>query len=194
MSELLHIFGEIDPRVRPLVSCIRLWSRAMKLTSDQPGQGFTNFPITCLVIFFLQQLERPILPTLGHLIELAEDSDKCIVDKDIDCTYLRDLSKMQFQTTNTSSLEELFRQFLEFYSERDFSQVAISLRTRKILKKVDRSPLYIVNPLEVELNVAKNLSFQTWEQFQLSARVSVTDSKLFNGKQDDQLWGLMRYL
>lgn len=65
MTELLNLYGEMDWRIRPLVIAIRAWAKSQKLTFDVPGQWITNFPLTLLVLFFLQQ--KNILPSLKIL-------------------------------------------------------------------------------------------------------------------------------
>lgn len=70
-SELLYIYGAVDPRVRALVFTVRCWARAHSLTSSIPGAWITNFSLTMMVIFFLQRRSPPILPTLDYLKTLA---------------------------------------------------------------------------------------------------------------------------
>lgn len=65
MTELLNLYGEIDWRVRPLVIAIRMWAKSQEITSDTSGQWITNFPLTLLVLFYLQQ--KKILPSLKTL-------------------------------------------------------------------------------------------------------------------------------
>uniref|UniRef100_A0A8C1BV71 Mitochondrial poly(A) polymerase n=1 Tax=Cyprinus carpio carpio TaxID=630221 RepID=A0A8C1BV71_CYPCA len=71
-SELLFLYGKLDPRVRHLVFSVRCWARAHSITSSIPGAWITNFSLTVMVVFFLQQRNPPILPTLDRLKELAE--------------------------------------------------------------------------------------------------------------------------
>lgn len=70
-SELLFLYGQLDPRVRHLVFTVRCWARAHSITSSIPGAWITNFSLTVMVVFFLQQRNPPILPTLDRLKELA---------------------------------------------------------------------------------------------------------------------------
>lgn len=65
MSELLNLYGEIDWRVRPLVTVVRKWAKSQEITSDIPGQWITNFSLSLLVLFYLQQ--KDILPSLKAL-------------------------------------------------------------------------------------------------------------------------------
>uniref|UniRef100_A0A8C2DHX3 Mitochondrial poly(A) polymerase n=1 Tax=Cyprinus carpio TaxID=7962 RepID=A0A8C2DHX3_CYPCA len=71
-SELLFLYGQLDPRVRHLVFSVRCWARAHSITSSIPGAWITNFSLTVMVVFFLQQRNPPILPSLDRLKELAE--------------------------------------------------------------------------------------------------------------------------
>lgn len=65
MSELLNLYGEIDWRVRPLVTAIRKWAKSQTITCDSPGRWITNFSLSLLVLFYLQQ--EHILPSLKTL-------------------------------------------------------------------------------------------------------------------------------
>jgi poly(A) RNA polymerase len=74
MSELLYILGEVDWRVRPLVFAVRSWACEIGLTNPTPGRWITNFSLTLLVLFYLQQQHgkfSPVLPTLNTMISLA---------------------------------------------------------------------------------------------------------------------------
>lgn len=70
-TELLYLYGELDPRVRHLVFTVRCWARAQGITSSIPGAWITNFSLTVMVLFFLQKRSNPIIPTLEHMKELA---------------------------------------------------------------------------------------------------------------------------
>jgi len=74
MSELLYVLGESDWRVRPLVFAVRRWAHSIGLTNPTPGRWITNFSLTLLVLFYLQQHSKhqgPVLPTLSTMISLA---------------------------------------------------------------------------------------------------------------------------
>lgn len=77
MCELLYLYGEIDWRVRPLVTVIRKWAKSQEITSDVPGQWITNFSLSLLVIFYLQQ--ESILPSLKVLKSYASKTIKISV-------------------------------------------------------------------------------------------------------------------
>lgn len=70
-SSLLYLWGNIDHRVRPLVFAVRKWAKEHGLApSERPTQSFTNFPLTLMVVFFLQY-QHGILPSLQKLRSLS---------------------------------------------------------------------------------------------------------------------------
>lgn len=197
MSELLYLFGEIDERVRPLTFCIRIWASSVGLTNPSPGRWISNFSLTMLVLFFLQQLQKPIIPSINYLISKSTKEDIRITEDNINCTFLRDLNKLDFQSNleNTDLLGYLLIQFFEFYSQFDFNNRGISLNEGRSILKPDHSAMYIVNPLEPHLNVSKNLSFEETERFKLEVRNAawILESTYDKAKIDDtQFWGLLK--
>ncbi|XP_011862095.1 PREDICTED: poly(A) RNA polymerase, mitochondrial [Vollenhovia emeryi] len=159
MTELLNLYGEIDWRVRPLVIAIRVWAKCQNITSDAPGQWITNFPLTLLVLFYLQQ--KKILPSLKTLKMHATRTDIRCTNNGIDCTFLRDINKLPIDykyKPNQDSLETLLHGFFEYYSTFDFQTKGICIREGVEIRKPSRSPLHITNPLETTLNVCKNVT------------------------------------
>lgn len=170
MSELLYMFGEMDERVRPLTFCVRRWAHCCGLTNPSPGRWITNFSLTCLVIFFLQQSKQPILPAINTLIRKATPNDIRLTEDGINCTFARNLQSIGFRSANKQSLSELLLQFFEFYAQFDFHNKAISLNEGRVIAKPEYSPMYIVNPLELALNVCKNVSLEECERFRIEVR------------------------
>ncbi|XP_067003931.2 poly(A) RNA polymerase, mitochondrial isoform X2 [Anabrus simplex] len=203
MSELLYVFGEVDPRVRPLVFAIRYWAREVGLTNPMPGRWITNFSLTLLVLFFLQQTKpSPVLPTLSTLIALAGAEDMRMTSDGVNCTFVRDISKLKshlsLQNSNKDSLGNLLLSFFEFYSKFDFSTRAVSLANGVSIPKPDHSALYIVNPLEHGLNVSKNVSPEEMERLRIEMRnaswvldVAQRCPEKLKKKQKSEPWGLV---
>lgn len=67
-------------------------------------------------------------------------------------------------------MAELLFQFFEFYSEFDFNTKGVSLLTGSAWGKPDAGPLYIQNPLERHLNVARNVSKEEVTRFKSKAK------------------------
>ncbi|XP_010741475.3 poly(A) RNA polymerase, mitochondrial isoform X2 [Larimichthys crocea] len=162
-TELLYLYGELDPRVRHLVFTVRCWARTHGITSSIPGAWISNFSLTVMVLFFLQRRSPPIIPTLDHLKDLAGPADKSVIEGN-DCTFVSDFSKIQLES-NTETLEQLLHEFFEFYATFPFSKMSINIRKGKEQNKPEVAPLHIQNPFEISLNVSKNVNATQLERF-----------------------------
>lgn len=192
MSELLYMYGELDERVKPLVFCIRKWASSTGLTNTStPGRWITNFSLTVMVLFFLQNLNNPILPPMNVLMKAARPNDIRVTEDNINCTFLRDLNKLTFSSDNQESLHHLLLHFFEFYSTFNFQQHGISLIEGRPITKPDHSAIWITNPLEPLLNVSKNVSFEELDKLKLETRNAawILESTIESNK--DPAWGLM---
>ena len=188
MSEMLYLFGEIDSRFRTLVTTVRFWASSNGLTSPIPGPYITNFQLSLLVVFYLQRVSPPVLPTLNEMMSLARPQvDRRWID-DIECTFLRDPTPFhQRAQLNESSLEDLFVGFLEFISSFNFNEQALSIIWGKPLRKPELTPIYVQNPMERELNVCKNVSMKEVTRIIMAAR-----NAIFEWETQDQ--GSLRLL
>ncbi|VTJ58695.1 Hypothetical predicted protein [Marmota monax] len=195
-SELLYIYGALDSRVRALVFSVRCWARAHSLTTSIPGAWITNFSLTVMVIFFLQQRSPPILPTLDSLKTLADAEDKCIIEGN-NCTFIRDLNKIK-PSENTETLELLLKEFFEYFGNFAFNKNSINIRQGREQNKPDSSPLHIQNPFETSLNISKNVSQSQLQKFVDLARESAwilqEEDKDRPSPSSNQPWGLAALL
>ena len=71
MSELFHVLGSLDNRVCPLVFTVRHWARSCGVTHSDPGTWITNYQLTLLVLYSLQTLPQPVLPSVEQMKKLA---------------------------------------------------------------------------------------------------------------------------
>ncbi|XP_050099929.1 poly(A) RNA polymerase, mitochondrial [Anopheles aquasalis] len=209
MSELLYLFGELDHRVRPLTFVVRRWAQAVGLTNQAPGYWITNFSLTMLVMYFLQQLSAPILPSINKLIQLSaaiKEPSELVPplgrlgdgeDAEWVCSFLKNPSIYEcFRSTNQSTLEELLHQFFTFYAQFDFNQRAISLNIAGTILKPDHCPMYIVNPLETVLNVSKNVNLEETELFRIQVRnalwlLETHGKEVVQADSEQSEWGLV---
>uniref|UniRef100_A0A182RHY0 Poly(A) RNA polymerase, mitochondrial n=1 Tax=Anopheles funestus TaxID=62324 RepID=A0A182RHY0_ANOFN len=206
MSELLYLFGQLDARVRPLTFCVRRWAQSVGLTNHTPGYWITNFSLTMLVMYFLQQLSCPVLPSINRLIQLSatfspQHSSPPVTrfgegEAEWAYTFLKNPSIYgSFRSENESTLEQLLMEFFEFYSQFDFNQRAISLNLGTTILKPDHSPMYIVNPLETVLNVSKNVNLEETELFRMQVRNAVwlleAHGKESGNTPSSEPWGLV---
>ncbi|XP_008559711.2 poly(A) RNA polymerase, mitochondrial [Microplitis demolitor] len=176
MSELLYLYSDFNPKVSPLVYTVRQWASFVGLTNSKvPGPWISNFSLTLLVLFYLQQKE--ILPSIDYLKANARLSDIRIADSSVNCTFLRDLTKWPVGKCPDTTLEDLLHEFFSFYAEFDFTTQAISLRKGASINKPTTqglrkhtSPLHICNPLETSLNVSHNVSVNEITGFIIAAQ------------------------
>ncbi|XP_076293155.1 mitochondrial poly(A) polymerase isoform X2 [Lasioglossum baleicum] len=153
MSEILYNYGMMDPRVKPLVFTVRKWAYSQFVTSDVAGQKLTNFSLTLLIMFYLQQIK--ILPPIVKILISPAPigrNESSVVLKPMVRTFIDHVC------SNNSSLEDLLFGLFEFYATFDFSMYAICIREGRTKRKPDLSPIYLVNPLDPLLNVSRNVS------------------------------------
>lgn len=196
MSELMFLFGELDRRIRPLMFCVRHWARSTGITYSNPGHWVSNFGLTCLVIFFLQQLSEPILPSLNHLISHSRPEDVRTLESDR-ISFLRDFNLLTFKTTNTSTLPELLLQFFEFYSNFKFKEKALSLHAAHALDRSDSADMFVVNPMEPHLNVTQNARQRECERMQNGMRIArnVLETEIEKGRNNaNEPWGILEMI
>lgn len=148
MSDLFYTFSTIDCRVRPLVFYIRRWAEECKVIHGlQPSPHITNFMLSCMIIFFLQRLKEPVLPPAkAFCSNLLKPST---------AHYITDTSK--FVSKNVSTLHTLLVDFFTFYSSFNFDRSVICLVDGQTKNSLNRSSIYIYNPLDRQLNICRNV-------------------------------------
>ncbi|KAK7044040.1 hypothetical protein SK128_001257 [Halocaridina rubra] len=192
MSEMLYIYGCMDPRVRPLVFTIRCWAKDRHVTSVFAGRWITNFSLTLLVLFYLMRTSPPVIPPLQVLINLAGSSDRRETSG-IDCTFLRDLNIVT-PSENQDSLETLLRGFFEFFSNFNFKERGFSIVSGNDFVKPEHKALYIQNPLERELNVSRNVTFEELDRLNTevsNARYLLEGLEPYTGESQSEPWGIL---
>ena len=89
---------------------------------------------------------------------------------------------------------ELLYEFFEFYHNFDVKNRAISIVDGETYTKPDFSPLYIQNPLEVDLNASKNVGSEEVGQFQKICLDSLERLHNSRKKTNNGQWGLTELL
>lgn len=148
MTEIFYTLGKIDDRLQPLVFFIRRWAEECSITSSiQPSPCITNFMLSCLVVFFLQQLPKPILPPCDDFVTHVNKFDHT--------KFSTDISKLNFKSENTNTLEELAVDFFKYYSSFDFTKNAIDITSGKVKANINDESIHVINPLAQTINVCK---------------------------------------
>lgn len=172
MSEILYTFGELDTRVRPFLFFIRTWAKEFDIIQSYPAAGLSNFMITCLVIFFLQQ--QKILPPADAFVKFPKTNENI--------QYITDTSKLNFKSVNTSTLSELLTEFFEYYNSFDFVKDAPSIQYGVKKANIGNDSMYIYNPLDNGLNVSRNVT--DFERNQFINKCKMSHESLTKGNAD----------
>lgn len=170
ISELIYVLGHVDNRLYPLVFTIKKWAEVNEITNRNPGKWISNFSLSLLVIFFLQNRTPAVLPTIEALKSMASTDDIRTTIDGLDCTFLRDVTQIPV-SENKENLETLLMKFFNFYGDFDFNKRAVSIVTGKHFAN-PKGLFYIENPIETELNVGRNVSNMEVERFQATSRVA----------------------
>lgn len=192
MSCLLHLWGNLDWRVKPLVSNVRRWAKAQKLVKDaRPTPFFTNFTLTLLVVCYLQQVHR-MLPSFARLVDMASEEDVFQCEDGVEVKFLHNANNRKLELNwcfhSEDSLANLLQGFFQFYSQFEFDQLCLCPVSGQTLSK-DRnwrqsSAMDIINPLETNLNISYNINRQAIKMFQEKAAETVINlSRLIDGQE-----------
>jgi len=187
MSCLLHLWGDMDWRVRPLVTTVRKWASSRGLVKEaRPTHFFTNFTLTMLVVCYLQEVHS-MLPSVNSLKERSTSTDYFDCEDGINIQFLHDVSgqKEELNACFSSSitLQDLFHGFLNFYSVFPFASTALCPITGSSKPKqkgwINSSALDLINPLEPDLNVSYNINSRALDMFQNRCREDSSKLKMF---------------
>jgi len=94
---------------------------------------------------------------------------------------------------NQDNLEDLLQGFFEYYGKFDFQTKAICIRKGMPIQKPTCAALYIINPLETNLNVSKNLNIYELNRITQKVHEALYLLKTTNKSIDDH-WGFMALL
>uniref|UniRef100_A0A914UKS5 PAP-associated domain-containing protein n=1 Tax=Plectus sambesii TaxID=2011161 RepID=A0A914UKS5_9BILA len=168
-----------DERVAQVVSAVRFWAKHVDLQHAGFGRCVSNFMLTTLVLFFLQQIS--LIPTFQ---QLSVEGDPLSVT----ANHLRKCRR---------SVGTLLAQFFSFYSEFDFSHKGVCLWTGAPVIKPYPVPLYIRNPLDFNHNIAQNVTGGETENF---LRCCQSASAIANSRRFSRTavlsgpWGLLHFV
>ena len=103
-TKMLRDYMSLDPRVHTLAVVIRYWARLCGI--DRQAEGtLPAHAFALLLVFFLQQETRPVLPCLHEHLE-RRDAD----------TYESPLKGLKWKPRNAMTAAELLIEFFEFYA------------------------------------------------------------------------------
>lgn len=188
----MYTFGTLDPRVRPFVFLCRTWEKEFKERQFNSREFLTNFQLTYMALSFLQHLKDPVLPTYDQIMEQLTGNNpeqaNALVNKD----FMFDRNCIQFKSNNVSTVHELFCQFLEYYSEFNFAENMISLRTTEKLSKVEEWPLCLDNVFVKDAAWGDTVTEFECSYFKLKAKEALNELNQSQQRTNDEPWGLLK--
>ncbi|KAM3959710.1 speckle targeted PIP5K1A-regulated poly(A) polymerase isoform 1-T3 [Aphomia sociella] len=117
-SSLISFFLRADPRLIPIAVLIKYWAKV----HDISGSGkITNYALIMLIIFYLQQPNIAILPSIRRLQQ--DPRDDYIVD-DWNTGFMNRLESLP-PITNRSTISELLGGFFEYYATFNFDEMIV---------------------------------------------------------------------
>uniref|UniRef100_A0A671QWL3 Terminal uridylyltransferase 4-like n=1 Tax=Sinocyclocheilus anshuiensis TaxID=1608454 RepID=A0A671QWL3_9TELE len=174
----LAALARLEPRLVPLVLAFRHWANLCHIDCQAEG-GIPSYSLSLMVIFFLQQRAKPILPVyLGNWI-------KGFDEKRVDEFHLMGMesdsfvgwehrpapaggdgkTRLTLEEPVSASLGQLWLELLRFYTlEFALEEHIISIRLKALLprelKNWPRRRLAIEDPFALKRNVARSLNSQ----------------------------------
>lgn len=124
-----HVLG-YDRRIKDLAVILKLWSKSYKLAAQMI---VSNYCLVKLLIFYLQNLEIPMLDTIFN--NQRTRSPMILDDKFKWNVYFND--GMNKTCNNHLSLRELLVGFFEFLDKLNYNEYVVSLYTGSLIKRKD---------------------------------------------------------
>ncbi|ORY04163.1 hypothetical protein K493DRAFT_59097 [Basidiobolus meristosporus CBS 931.73] len=182
-SQMIKDYLSIDDRVKKLIMLIKHWAKRRGINSSSGG-SYSSYCYVLMAIFFLQNIDEPILPSLQQ-ISLDLKEEQLLIPTQFkkrtgnggkkkqaeppmnyaDITYFKELNILTLYFKKPSDLTmpsvvELFVQFCVFYlGIIKTPDSMVSIRTGKVMpvKEIWRNRdylLYVEDPFDLERNVA----------------------------------------
>lgn len=175
MSRLLHSCTQLAPALCPLLFTVRSWATAQGVTTKVPGTWITNFQLTLLAIFHLQQCG--LLPSLRDL----EDKKR-----------LKTWQKSRLSDEKGETFEDILRSFFEYYASFNFKSKGIAPFSGQTLEKPEYTAMFVQNPLDRQLNASRNVGLSDLKKLQ--GRMAEALSLIDNAPRKitvEKPWGIM---
>ncbi|EGG19854.1 hypothetical protein DFA_06957 [Cavenderia fasciculata] len=125
-SLLVKSYAEIDERAKQLMLLVKYWA-SRKDINDASGGTLSSYAWLNMVIFYLQTVQPPVLPSLHANISSKPTNQ--LVQKD-DWKFV-DHRHTGFVRQNKKTLFQLFYGFFNFYCKFDFTNQLICIRLGK---------------------------------------------------------------
>jgi VacB/RNase II family 3'-5' exoribonuclease len=155
-TEMIRLYSEFDPRVRPLIYVVKHWIKARHI-NNPPSGSLSSYSYVLLVIHFLQTLRPPILPSLQALINHPDiepsDINSPPYINAYDCRYVTNMNKVheiwRENEKNTMTVGQLIAGFFNYYATVfNFHLHTASVRLARTIPKQQDNRISIEDPFE----------------------------------------------
>ncbi|XP_059090184.1 terminal uridylyltransferase 7-like [Tigriopus californicus] len=151
-SMLMRDYWSLDPRVRTLATAVRHWAQICQI--DRQAEGtLPAHAFSILLVFFLQQETKPVLPCIHDFLEA----------RDVDAYTSPEDELRAWKTRNSKTVAELLIEFFEFFALGfKMSEIVVSIRFIGGISKEDKQwrgkKLSIEDPFSIKRNLARSVN------------------------------------
>uniref|UniRef100_H2ZEL1 polynucleotide adenylyltransferase n=2 Tax=Ciona savignyi TaxID=51511 RepID=H2ZEL1_CIOSA len=119
---LLLAYARCDPRVRPMVLCIKEWAHSNDINSAQYGT-LSSYALVLMILHYLQNVKPCVIPSLQAIHE-----DEFTSFTKVQTMFEKISNLPVIRSENRSPVSELMKGFFKYFSQFDFVNKVISIR------------------------------------------------------------------
>lgn len=131
----MYAMGLMDERIRPFIYMVRQWYKNFETDRYIGHDNFSNFQLSYICLSFLQHLKEPLIPTYGEIIKQITAHQSDSIENILKNPFIFNFDRFHFETKNTTTILELFVQFLTFVEAYDFDKYIMTVRTIEKIPK-----------------------------------------------------------
>ncbi|XP_075232941.1 speckle targeted PIP5K1A-regulated poly(A) polymerase-like isoform X2 [Lycorma delicatula] len=152
-TNLVKFMFSLDDRIKPSYMLLKSWAKEYNIIG--PAK-FCSFTLQLLFIFYLQQLNEPILPPVKLLQDGTVNKLFC---EGWEYSFCNDTNKIP-KTKNNLTIKEILKGFFKFYADFNYQKFIICPLLGKPLSKE-----IIANDPNLEKNKSLALVFKNYKNF-----------------------------
>ena len=166
-TRMLALYSSIDPRAKLLGYLVKLFAKVCHIGDASKG-SLSSYAYILLVVFYLQQVEPPVLPVLQQLHPPGKQPQILVEGWNAwFCSDPEELAQWPGAGKNTDTVAQLWIGFLDFYSGTlDDRVMVVAVRQREPLTKFEKMwnsrCIAIEDPFELSHNLGTGLSRKMW--------------------------------
>ena len=166
-TRMLALYSSLDPRAKLLGYLVKLFAKVCHIGDASKG-SLSSYAYILLVVFYLQQVEPPVLPVLQQLHPPGKQPQMLVEGWNAwFCSNPGQLAQWPGAGKNTDTVAQLWIGFLDFYSGTFNDRgMVVAVRQREPLTKFEKMwnsrCIAIEDPFELSHNLGTGLSRKMW--------------------------------